>query len=208
MAILLAALFGIATKTVDQGANSVGSKNQLDDGELPEARSGHGGEEAESQPRVRDTRSKLRSLFDVRKGEIAALSIPPEIMKSLLSSMPPDGPDGAANVDRNAPRMVGTFNRESSLQLLQPVERSIKGVVDTSEGAFEMNVGKLKVSGSAFGDEGTTRLHATVLAGTNGIECITRIPDGSCLLLSSGGENPEGVLIVAGPPGPSEGQGK
>lgn len=95
--------------------------------------------------------------------------------------------------------MVGVFNREMSLQLLRPVESSVKGVVDASEGNFEWNLGKLKVTGDAFGVEEGTRLHVNVLKDGNGIECITRLPDGSCLLLSSGGENPEGILIVTGP---------
>jgi hypothetical protein len=36
-------------------------------------------------------------------------------------------------------------------------------------------------------------------AGANSIECTTRVFDGACILLSSGGENPEGVVIVTGP---------
>ncbi|HEY1120523.1 MAG TPA: hypothetical protein VGE67_02950, partial [Haloferula sp.] len=122
-------------------------------------------------------------------------------MKSFLSSLPPEGEDGAAAVDPNTPRIAGTFNRETSLQLLQPVESSVKGVVDASEGSFEWNMGKLKVTGDAFflGSEGATRVHVNILKDGNGIECITRLPDGMCLLLSSGGENPEGVLIVPGP---------
>ena len=120
-------------------------------------------------------------------------------MKSFLSTLPPDGEDGAAAVDPNTPRIAGTFNRETSLQLLQPVESSIKGVVDESEGSFEWNRGKLKVTGDAFVIEECTRVHVNVSKDGNGIECITRLPDGMCLLLSSGGENPEGVLIVTGP---------
>ena len=200
MAILLAALLGIATKAVNQGANSVASKSKIDSGEPSEASLDEGEKEARRPSRAKDSGPKLRSLLNVRKGEVAALSVPPEFMKQFLASLPPDGADGAATVDPNVPRMVGTFNRESSLQLLKPVESSVKGVVDAAEGNFEWNLGKLKVTGDAFflGSEGATRLHVNVLKDGNGIECITRIPDGSCLLLSSGGENPEGILIVTG----------
>ena len=206
LVILLAALLGIATKTMYQGADPVGSKSPDGAGMPSEAQSDGGGKKTERSPRTMDSGSKLRSLLDVRKGEIAALSVPPEFMKSFLSTLPPDGEDGATAVDPNTPRIVGVFNREMSLQLLKPVESSVKGVVDASEGSFEWSMGKLKVSGDAFflGSEDATRLHVNVLKDGNGIECITRIPDGKCLLLSSGGENPEGILIVAGSRGEAE----
>jgi hypothetical protein len=205
LAILLAVFFGIATRCLRQGSESADSKDHSSVGQPREATQDEGERKAGRPSRANDSGSKLRSLFDVRKGEIAALSVPPEIMKQLQIPLPPDSPDDA-NYD--GPRMLGVLNRKLPLSLLQPAESSIKGVVDTSEDTFELNVGTMKISGSAFGAEGGTRLHMNVLAGANSIECVTRVPEGTCVLLSSGGENPEGVLIVTGPRGETGETGK
>jgi hypothetical protein len=147
-------------------------------------------------------------LFDVRKGEIAALTVPPEIMKQLVIPQPPDAPDGSNDVNHGGPCMVGVLNREMLLSGLQSAENSIRGVVDTSEDTFELKVGSMTVSGSAFGIDEGTRLQMKVVSGGDSIECLSSVSEGTCVLLSSGGENPEGVVIVTCPRGETHGAKK
>ena len=127
-------------KSMNQRPEAADSKGGSSVGEFRDPSPEEGERKAGRPSRANDSGSKLRSLFDVRKGEIAALSVPPEIMKQLQMPVPPDSPDDA-NYD--GPRMLGVLNRKWPMSLLKPMEGSIKGVVDTSEDSFELNVGTM-----------------------------------------------------------------
>ncbi|MEK7953005.1 hypothetical protein [Luteolibacter soli] len=202
MAVLFVALLGIAVKNMRQEPDASDAKDDPPDVELRETASKEEGNGKTGRPsRAIDSGSKLRSLFDVRKGEIAAVSVSPEIMKQLLIQQAPDATAEANGADQAGPKMVGILNRNYLLSLLEPAETSVRGAVDTSEDAFDLKVGSMTISGDSFGVPEGTRLHIRVVSGANSIECITRVSEGACVLLSSGGENPEGVVIVTGPRG-------
>jgi hypothetical protein len=208
LAVLFAVLLGIATKSMHQRPEIPDSEGGVLIGELREARPQEDEREVRRPPRTGKPGSKLRSLFDVRKGEIAALSVPSGIMKQLLIPQPLEAPDRANDVVHAGPDMVGVFSRETLLSALQPAEDSIRGVVDTSEDAFELKVSSMTISGSAFGIDRETRLQMRAASGTNSIDCLTRVSEGTCVLFSSGGENPEGVVIVTCPRGETHGEEK
>jgi hypothetical protein len=186
---------GIATKSISNSVEWPEAVDRSSGGQLRESVPMEGGSETARPTRAKEPGSKLRSLFDVRKGEISALSIPPDAMARLLTQIPQPTDDSGGAV----PQLVGVFDRELMITSLGSAENSIRGTVDTTEGTFEMKAGKLNVSGSAFIIEDTTRLQVMLSDGANGFECLSRVPDGRCLLFSSGGEHPEGVLIVPGP---------
>ena len=208
MAVLLAVFLGIATKSMCQRPESPDAKGGVSAKAPREARLQEGETETQRPDRAGEPGSKLRSLFDVRKGEIAALTVPPEIMKQLLIPPIPGAQDGSDDANYDGPKMVGVLNRKVPLSLLQPVEDSVRGVVDTSEDTFDLKVGSMTISGSAFGVDEGTRLQMKVGSGANSVECLIRISEATCVLLSSGGENPAGVLIVTGPRGETNGAEK
>lgn len=194
---------------MQQAPNASDSKDRPSDVELREAADKEEGDRKTGHPsRANNSRSKLRSLFDLRKGEVAALSIPAETMKQLLLVIPPDGPEKTGDANPDTPGMAGVFGREMLLPSLQSAERPIRGVVN-HESDFELKAGDISLSGSGIElPDHTGRLLLRLTAGSNSIECLTRVPAGHCVLLSSGGENPEGVLIVTGPRGEPDGAEK
>ena len=197
-------LLGIAAKSMRERPESPDAKGGVSTKALREARLQEGETETQRPTRASEPGSKLRSLLAVRKGEISALTVPPEIVKQLLIPPQPGAPDGSSDVSYDGPKMAGILNRKMLLSLLQPAEDSIRGAVDTSEETFDLKVGSMTISGTAVGIERETRLHMNVGSGSHTIECITQVSDGTCVLISSGGENPEGVLIVTGRRGETE----
>ena len=142
--------------------------------------------------------AKLRSMFSLRRGEIATIRLSPEAL-NCLSGYTADDPAGDAS--SAGPRFVGLIGRHEVIEALGSVSGLTSEVVDGTDEGFEINAGSVEIKGTATQMEKFVRLQLNIAQSDNSIEFLTRIPDGSVLLLDTAGDEPDGVLIVVGPAG-------
>jgi hypothetical protein len=199
---ILALLCGGAfvSKTIRQGAEGTPVR------ERPGALSSTAGAVAEGDPQDRPRRvhdagaaaeAKLRSLLEVREGEISCIRIPAHLMAGF-----PAGPLGDGLVGRpTGPDVVGIISRDAVLEGLKNLRSgsgSIEGSVDADAGEFEWSGGRLQITGTAMNATGSIVLKIEAREGGSTLECQTSLPPGGIVFLRSSHPDPEGILLVVG----------
>ena len=142
--------------------------------------------------------AKLRSLLELRKGELAFIRLSPETMRDLLED--PESPLRGSTPDQNVD-FVGTVSREwmeARLTEMVKTEGAVDGSVDSSDGSFEWAEGGFVVSGSTDHLEGRARFNLHAKEGGMELESLTRQPLGSMMLLKRAGLESGGVLVIVG----------
>jgi hypothetical protein len=145
-----------------------------------------------------DALAKLRSLLELRKGEIAFVRSSSATMRSLLEN--PDSPFKDAASEQGI-TMVGSVSREwIEGPLKERVEREggVEGVVDSSDDSFGWQSSEFKISGEAIHLEDTVRFNIVAKQGATEVHSISKHPNGSTMLLKLAGPAPEGMVIVVG----------
>lgn len=141
--------------------------------------------------------AKLRSLLEVREGEISCIRIPARLMAGF-----PPGPQGDGLVGRpTGPDVVGILSRDAVLEGLKNPRTgsgSIEGSVDADAGEFVWSGGRLQITGTAMNATGSIVLKIEAREGGSTLECQTSLPPGGILFLRSGHPDPEGILLVVG----------
>ena len=145
--------------------------------------------------------AKLRSLLEIRKGEIAFIRVSPAMMSQLRSD-PEAASHGYSPDDAGQGiSMIGRMDRDwiaGKLASMARDEGLIEGQSDTADDSFEWTSPVWKISGETthFPDE--ARLRMRMKDGGTEMEMITRAPYGTALLIQSGGPEPDGLLLVIG----------
>lgn len=151
--------------------------------------------------RVHDTgaaaEAKLRSLLEVREGEISCIRIPAHLMAGFTT-----GEKGTGLVGRaTSPDLVGIISRRAVLDGFKGVRADggrIEGSVDADAGEFKWTGDRLQVSGTAMNATDSIVLRIEAREGDSALECITSLPPGGIVFLRSGDPDPEGILLVVG----------
>lgn len=160
-----------------------------------------GGETPDRPRRIHDSgaaaEAKLRSLLEVREGEISCIRIPAHLMAGF-----PSGPGGDGLVgNTSGPDLVGIISRAAVMDGLKNLRRgggAIDGSVDADAGEFEWSGNRLQVKGTATNATGSVVLRIEAREGDSTLECHTSLPPGGIVFLRSGHPDPEGILLVAG----------
>jgi hypothetical protein len=142
--------------------------------------------------------AKLRSLLDLRKGELAFIRIPSAAMRGLLGQEGSPFKELEPSLDIS---LVGSAPREwmeSRLRKMVEAEGTVDGLVDASDDSFAWDASGFEFSGSTIHFENCARFRLVVKAGEDSLEAITRQPHGAMVLFKMAGENPEGMLLVVG----------
>lgn len=151
------------------------------------------------EERVRErSLAKLRSLLELRKGELAFIRLSPATMRNLLES--PDSPFRGAGPDQHV-ALVGTVPREwmeARLTEMVKTEGTVAGSVDSSDGSFEWTEAGFVVSGRTDHMGDSVRFNIQAKDGEKGLEALTRQPLGAMMLLKRAGLESGGVLMVVG----------
>lgn len=141
--------------------------------------------------------AKLRSLLEVREGEISCIRIPAHLMAGF-----PPGPLGDGLVGRpTGPDVVGILSRDAVLEGLKNLRSgggTIDGSVDADAGEFDWSGGRLQVTGTATTAADSVQLKIEAREGGSTLECQTRLPPGGIVFLRSSHPDPEGILLVVG----------
>lgn len=141
--------------------------------------------------------AKLRSLLEVREGEISCIRIPAHLMAGFTT-----GEKGTGLVGRaTSPDLVGIISRSAVLDGFKGVRAdggAIEGSVDADAGEFKWTGDRLHVSGTAMNATDSIVLRIEAREGDNALECITSLPPGGIVFLRSGDPDPEGILLVVG----------
>jgi len=147
--------------------------------------------------------AKLRSLLEVREGEISCIHIPAHLMGGF-----PPGPEGDGLIGATTgPDLVGIISRTAVLDGLKGLRSSggaIEGSVDVDAGEFEWSGKRLQVSGTAMRASDSVMLTIEARDGESVLECLTSLPPGGIVFLRSSHPDPEGILLVVGQPAAEE----
>lgn len=174
--------------------------------ELPDALSSTAGNPSkdnrrDGQRRVHDSgaaaEAKLRSLLEVREGEISCIRVPAHLMAGFTTGEKGEGLIGRAT----SPDLVGVVSRAAVLEGFKGIRAGggpIEGSVDADAAEFEWTGDRLEVSGKAMTARDSIILTIEAREGDNALECITNLPPGGIVFLRSGDPDPEGILLVVG----------
>jgi hypothetical protein len=141
--------------------------------------------------------AKLRSLLEVREGEISCIHIPASLMAAFSPGPQGDGLVGAPT----APDLVGIISRAAVLEGFKGLRSSgetIEGNVDADAGEFVWSGKRLQVSGTAINRTDSVRLKLEARDGETVLECLTRVPPGGIVFLRSSDPDSDGILLVVG----------
>lgn len=174
--------------------------------ELPDDSSSAGGSVSDDRHldrprRVQDNgaaaEAKLRSLLEVREGEISCIRIPAHLMAGFTT-----GEKGTGLVGRaTSPDLVGIISRSAVLDGFKGVRADggpLEGSVDADAGEFKWTGDRLQVSGTAMNATDSIVLRIEAREGDSALECITNLPPGGIVFLRSGDPDPEGILLIVG----------
>lgn len=154
--------------------------------------------------------AKLRSLLEIRKGEIAFIRVSPATMERLQND-PEAASHGYSPDDAGQGiSMVGRMDRDwiaGKLASMARDEGLIEGQSDTTDGSFEWASPVWKISGETIHLPDEARLHMRMKEGETETEMIARAPYGAALLIQAAGPGTDGLLLViGGEPGAAPGK--
>lgn len=142
--------------------------------------------------------AKLRSLLELRKGELGFVRLSPATMRSLLEKPDPIFRDVASEQGISVVGSVPREWMEGSLKEMVEREGSVEGVVDSSDDSFDWRLSGFEFSGSTIHLDDAVRFNIVVKNGGSGLQTLSRQRPGSMILFKMAGPQPEGVLMVVG----------
>lgn len=142
--------------------------------------------------------AKLRSLLEVRPGEVAMIRLSEVQLERLLDGDELVAPGAFPDEPSSGPAVIGIFERTRILRRLEGSADGIEGEMDVSGEAFEWRGHAMKLSGTMELGEMNAVLELNLAEGDNALEFKGRMVPGSVLLLRSGEAGSEGILIVVG----------
>jgi hypothetical protein len=141
---------------------------------------------------------KLRSMLEIREGELAVIEIPSECMKKLPMSW---SLSGSESPDEPRPGLLGYLRREQLEGLFAGggKEDTVKGKVQVADGELKWQGSRMEVRGTILPGDSDVTFQLNMSEGDQeATVAIVTIPESSLLVLHSSPPNPEGLAIFVG----------
>lgn len=152
----------------------------------------------------KDGKVKLRSLLELREGELAVVEIPPENLKKLSISV---GVFYPADVAASGPGVLAHIKQEELESIFAGASQDtrVRGKLQMADGKLEWNGARLKVDGRILeGDSEVTLMLNMSQEGRETMVTTFSVPVSSVVVLYSSSPDPEGLAIVVGGAGGGE----
>lgn len=152
----------------------------------------------------KDGTVKLRSLLELREGELAVVEIPPENLKKLSISV---GVSDPADVAASRPGVLAHIEQEELENIFAGASQDtrVRGKLQMADGKLEWKGARLKVDGTILpGDSEATLMLNMSQEGRETMVTTFSVRASSLVILYSSSPDPEGLAILVGGAGGDE----
>jgi hypothetical protein len=146
----------------------------------------------------KDGTVKLRSLLELREGEMAVVEIPPENLKKLSISV---GVSDPADVAGSRPGVLAHIKQEELESIFAGASEDtrVRGKLQMADGKLEWDGARLKVDGRILrGDSDATLMLNMSQEGRETMVTTFSVRASSLVILYSSSPDPEGLAILVG----------